>query len=584
MSRIVFLLLLLIVFLAFGSQVFAETSNDFLFGFGTRSLGMGGAFASLADDPLAVLYNPAGLGMYQTPGISGEYKFLSRKVESGLATAILWEPVYDGLVGVGYFGVSAREKIREGSNFRGVSNRSRNQGFVSYGRQMGAYSLGTSLKITRWTNYDESTTETGLDLGFLYPIKPGLLFGSVFRNAVHSESDFDYFCVSIPRTLTSGVSVVQSYPDENWNVTGVAELEWMIDDQSAKLHMGGELTRILSNDFWLAGRLGFNGRKPAMGAGIGWTWVRADISVTELEDIDLYDDWAFTFSISLSPRPFLKWLTRWHSAFRNKVQQTKSHNYNASESAIAPTDKEVVISELSKDENNDKPVKSDSSSSPESIADILEHAELFSRVNQYHQRREYQTALDILSLILKIDPGNQAALNKIIEIREGRELEIVFELALGDKLEKEGQLVKALSAYNRVRLLDSSNLKAQTGIKRVERKLGAPQKSAQGVLAYSVGKYKQAKDWFELALQDDPQEPVALEYMKKLNGPLPTSLNDIKADSVSWQWYLEGLEFNRNREYQKAIEAWLRVLQVHPNCSEIRESVADAKIRLQQTE
>ncbi|MEA3297757.1 MAG: hypothetical protein U9R56_07830 [candidate division Zixibacteria bacterium] len=586
MLRVLYMLLLMVVLLAIGSQVFAGTDNGILLTFGARSIGMGGVFASLADDPATVFHNPAGLATYQSPNITGEYKYLSQKAESGFISGILWEPVYSGFVGAGYFGVCAREELREGNRFHGVSDRSRHQGLVSYGRQMGTYSLGASLKITRWTHFGESASKSGLDLGILYPVRPGVSFGAVFHNALRSEPDFDYFDVSVPRTFTGGVSVVRSYPDKNWNVTGAAELEWLIDDRSARLHVGCELTRLLANDIRLAGRLGFNGQYRAIGAGIGWTWVRTDVSVSELEDTDLYDGWAFTVSFSVFPRPFLQWLSQRGSASRTRGQQIEPGAYRPSETVVTSMVSGDTNSDLSKDEDTGEPVESELSSTSKSATDVPEHTELFASVEKYYQQRKYQTALDLLSLILKIDPDNQVALNKIKEIKEGKELEVVFKLALGDKLEKEGLLIKSLVAYNRVWKLDSTNVKALAGRKRVENKLGAPQKSAQGVLAYNAGNYRQARDWFKQALLKDPQEPVALEYVKKINSTRthPISLSDLKADSVSWQWYLEGLEFNRNKEYKNAIEAWQRILKVYPNCPEIKVSVADARARLEQAE
>ena len=76
---------------------------------------------------------------------------------------------------------------------------------------------------------------------------------------------------------------------------------------------------------------------------------------------------------------------------------------------------------------------------------------------------------------------------------------------------------------------------------------------------------------------------MSLEYIRKLDSTLSrvVSLDDIEGDSVLWPAYLEGLEASRNEEYQKAVDAWLKVLRAYPNCPEIREAVRDARSRLE---
>ncbi|MGH8016109.1 MAG: hypothetical protein ACREBV_07960, partial [Candidatus Zixiibacteriota bacterium] len=63
--------------------------------------------------------------------------------------------------------------------------------------------------------------------------------------------------------------------------------------------------------------------------------------------------------------------------------------------------------------------------------------------------------------------------------------------------------------------------------------------------------------------------------------PAPTSLEVIQADANIWPFYLEGLKFMRDKEYQKAIDAWEKVLKVYPNSIDTQNNISQARLRLQ---
>lgn len=70
----------------------ANYSNEIMaIGVGARALGMGGAFAAVADDSTAVYWNPAGIGIPQTVRISlsnHQTCLQNRIVQSGADLAV----------------------------------------------------------------------------------------------------------------------------------------------------------------------------------------------------------------------------------------------------------------------------------------------------------------------------------------------------------------------------------------------------------------------------------------------------------------------------------------------------------------
>jgi len=571
------LLSLVIAFagLVFPLRVGAETLVSTALG--ARALGMGAAFTSLADDPSAVFHNPAGLGLVEYAEITGEYRFLSRKAEGVLVYGLMPQRVRNGSVGAAALSFEAETGFSRSGRAWGVFNRAEQQFLLSYGRLFNEYALGASLKFTHWSNYQESATTVGLDLGFMYEITPQWSVGAVARDLVHSEPDFESSDEKIDRIFAGGVAVTPLWSERDWELTGAADLVWNTEDGSGRLRVGGELSHGLPNGMTLVGRLGADGRRPAVGMGMIWDWFRIDGALARLPERDFYEKVGVTFSVSVIPAPFWSWLT----AKRDLIPRfARSRSRVPSRVPADDTDSLRTVEDREREPASPPavPVVDGQPGTP-----LDRQGRLLARAEIYHQQRNYQMALDLLNLILADDPQSEKPLALAKEVRESRELDKVFELALADKAEREGSLLKALASYNRVRQLDSTNVEAQEGRARVENMLDATRLSTRGVLTYNSGDHDSARTWFTRALQSDPDDAVALEYIRKLDSALSrvVCLDDIERDSVLWAVYLEGMNANRNGEYQKAIDAWLKVLRAYPNCQEIREAIRDARSRLE---
>ncbi|MCK4302444.1 MAG: hypothetical protein KAW91_06695, partial [candidate division Zixibacteria bacterium] len=253
------LLSLVVVFagLVFPLRVGAETLVSTAHG--ARAQGMGAAFTALADDPSAVFYNPAGLGLVEYAEITGEYRFLSRKAEGVLVYGLMPERVRDGSIGAAVLSFEAEAGFNRSGRAWGVFNRAEQQYLLSYGRLFDEYALGASLKFTHWSHYRESATTVGLDLGFMYEITPHWSVGAIARDLIHSDPNFEGSDEKTDRTFAGGVAVTPLWHGRDWELTGTADLVWNTEDGSGRLRVGGELRHDLPNGMTLIGRLGADG-------------------------------------------------------------------------------------------------------------------------------------------------------------------------------------------------------------------------------------------------------------------------------------------------------------------------------------
>ena len=115
-----------------------------------------------------------------------------------------------------------------------------------------------------------------------------------------------------------------------------------------------------------------------------------------------------------------------------------------------------------------------------------------------------------------------------------------------------------------------------------------PERIRFAVQMYEQGNLTEARTRFEAILEVNPNEPLALEYLRRINtprtapAPKPTisTLEDLQADHEYWDMYLEGLRYMRNKEYHQAIQMWERVLKVYPNNTSTLENIRQARLRL----
>jgi hypothetical protein len=169
----------------FAASAMSETgtagmSGAFMkFGLGARSLGMGGAFCSVAEGIDAIYYNPGGLAIYPIRQVGFTYQSLTldRRLNSASITfpvkneAVLGFAWIHGSVGDVPMIDSDRNRYDEFSN-------SNNSFGLTFSKLFGEkFSAGGNIRYLQATLDELNAYTVGVDLGALYSITPAYRVG-----------------------------------------------------------------------------------------------------------------------------------------------------------------------------------------------------------------------------------------------------------------------------------------------------------------------------------------------------------------------------------------------------------------------
>ncbi len=160
----VFFTAILIFSISFSGKSHADVSfsrlygSDLGMGIGARAISMGGAFVSVADDPSAVFWNPAGL-----TELSGTQFFLSAETPEDFSTAsVIYSPDISVLKKFNTcFGVSFINRLR----FKGDSGTGTWNGAPSHVLDLSMVDVGE--------NYSGKVDSTTRDIRFSAAFSPG---------------------------------------------------------------------------------------------------------------------------------------------------------------------------------------------------------------------------------------------------------------------------------------------------------------------------------------------------------------------------------------------------------------------------
>lgn len=594
---------ILLVILIYGSVLAGDAGREtpFSIGVDARALGMGGGFTSFANDASAIYYNPAGLSRLQIQEFSLMHMTL---LENTIYDYAGWAypDMKLGGVGLGFMRIGTDDIIKR-SNFveEGKFDYSYTQFLLSYGRELnGGFSLGLSFKVVNQSLDNLSAYGLGVDFGMMVQMHKYLTSGIIMRDMVPPEIKLKNLTEITPVTVAGGVALTNFPLVRNTDLTASFELE-KIENRSTKVHTGMEL--LIEKMFAL--RVGYDRDNMALGTGLKFHRLKIDYAYKILDYIDNSHRISLSFLIGSSiPEQKKKkmLLEKKRGTYLLEGERLKQFNFYRQKADIFykqyQLDSAVTFYQraLAFDENNQEiigklavlenalKIKSEEqrkiNTRQAELQKEIQH--YLTQANHFFAKKYYQSALDMLQLIIDIEPNYREAIQLKQKIEEAISKEIIFELENAKKAEDKGDYLHALESYNRVLELDPNNQTAKVNQKKMTSHLDVAQQLNKGIELFNNGEYNKAKISFNAVLSIEKANKVALEYLKKINRveSKPMTLDELQNDKVVWQYYLDGLRYMRNKEYKKAIDSWEKVLKVYPNNINTLDNIEQARLRL----
>jgi len=583
----------------------AGRESPFTSGAGARALSMGGGFTSIGDDASTVFYNPAGLTNLDYSELSFMHMTLFEGIRYNYAA---W--VYPTLK-LGGFGVAlmrvGTDDITRRVDFveTGTFDYSNFQMLLAYGNRVHPQiAFGLNMKIVNQSIDTYSDYGIGLDFSMLADFSSHTSFGIIVRDLIPAELKLNLSKESVPTSVMGGLSYRGMVFDDRVRMLASIELE-KIENRSVKLHTGAELT--FHNAYML--RLGYDRDNLAFGAGYRQGRFQFDYSYKLLDYIDNSHRLSVTALIGPSMAERTERVAirdqqegsqlladerrRQFDFFRDKADGF--YDQFRLDSAVTYYNRALAF-----DESNEQIIATvaaieEAFQIQTKRREQIAHAELEIRISvenyigqarSFYTKKNYSAALDLLKLIFNIDQNNQGALLLRSAIEDDIATDIAANLKVAGKAENEKEYFRAIEAYTRILELDPSNAEIHAAKGRLGAKLDLAHQLNLGIEMYKVGQYEEAMKRFQAVLDVDPDDPVALEYMEKLTPAADevSTLEDLQKNKTIWQFYLDGLRFMRNKEYEKAIEAWQKVLKAYPDNLDTRNNLEQARLRLKSEE
>jgi tetratricopeptide (TPR) repeat protein len=597
------------------------TQSVFSMGAGSRAIGLGRSFVSLADDASSLYWNPATLRNVQR----GQVMFMYMPLFGDFTGAdyVYFGAVYPTL-GAGAFGVGFQ---RIGTSFdsyddlsrpTGESSYSDSQFLLSYAFQrqskwlLGTMAVGANFKVVRQEVEPFTSTAPGADLGFRWIPKGaesfaiGLNFQDIFgaEQKLDTETDITYSTVMLGAGYTHLFS--------NGSALRLLLEMDMPEKADTRYHAGAEYA--FSN--YVALRAGYDEGDITFGVGFTVSTFGLDYAYMNRGD-DPGSSNSFTFTVdvgkSLDERreelaeaeaQQLQELIAQQFESRVSGYRTQAKQYEAAGNyagamdewqlvlAYIPDDPEATAGEARSREL----LVAAQAVATQSAANQALIRTRFSQGLTYYENKDYVRARGEWQAILDIDSTHAGALDYMGKTETAVDELVQASITRANRLERSGRYTEAIGEWNNIQVYDPDNAEAAAAITRLRTRIETVSKdnaSAQRRLQivnlyneslqlYNQGEYQRALENLDQVLSLQPDHADA----KRLRALANRKLTPLTAEEKTQirRFYLAGMQFFANDEYAKAIAEWNKILEIDPTNDSVQRNIDEARQRLRQLE
>ena len=569
-------------------------------GVGARALGMGGGYTSLVEDATAIHYNPAGLAHLTEQEFAFMHSFLFEGTIYDFASWVYPISEQHG-VGGGVARIGTNDIIRR-SDFadQGTFDYAYTQMMLSYGRRLASsMSFGLTMKIVHQNLDNRSDFGVGIDVGLSARVYRHLRLGVVAHDLARPELKLDQLKERLPTSVSGGLALRDLALSPFAKATASLELT-KSDDREVMVQTGAEMTL---HDV-LSMRVGYHRDNLTLGAGVKVGRMQFDYAFKSVDWVSDIHEFSLSFGVgmtvaerkrqkelaALPPEPTpeeikLRELLATANRFFHRFQLDSAKTYFQKALEYAPDSEEILgtLAAIEEARGIQEQQEAALKAAREDVTQTLTN--FVAQAQQLFDQKMYDAALDLLNLIFDTDPTNEDANILRNEIIFARAAEVADCLQRAQRAVDSSRWFDAVELYNRVLELDPDNTKARESKQRVLAAMDLSERIRLGIEMFEKGDYAEARARFEAILEVNPNDPIALEYLRRISEPgteekpAPT-LEDLQHDQEYWDYYLEGLRFMRNKEYQRAIDAWEKVLKKYPNNKNTLNNIEQARLRL----
>ncbi len=584
--------------IASGREGSSGTSSLFLLGAGTRAVGMGGSFVSIADDASAVFWNPAGLA-----GLSyGELDFSHVTLPEGSEydfAGLAYPTVKYGSFGLGFLRVGTDGIFSRDSRAAdlGSTSFSETQFLLAYGYPLFKFlKVGGAFKLYNQSLAGFSANAAGADWGILAEASPGFFLGVNVQDVVSSDWQLNTSKESIPRNFKAGSSYLLPLRQSPWGIRTAVDVE-KSENAPVSWHAGAEIS--YRHSFFVRG--GYDRENVTLGFGLAYQRLGLDYAFKpQPEGLSASHRFGFSFRFGASVKE------RERSIFE-KRQRTERENFLRANRAR-------LEEYRSKSETFGISGQNDSALAYLRLAlgidsenTILKkeavRLETLLRAEEETQEREALT-LRLRQEALQSAQREYSAgkfKNALSFLEERRNLGDTEFLELAGRIQGsmdsakknldstgwaafyEKKFEQALATWEKMAALDPADTLASKRFQLVAEEIEVSDWVRIGIAHFEAGRLFAAQGSFEKVLTRRPREPVATSYLQKIRAAAAgrTTLEDLQKDPEAWRLYNEGLAAYAAQEYQKALDIWQSLLLRYPNNEALLRNVADAQKRLE---
>ena len=561
---------------------------------------MGGGYTSLANDASAVYYNPAALSYLDYQELSVMHTVLFEGTIYDYAAWVYPFSAKNG-IGLGFMRLGTDDIVKTVNYEEQYTfDYTYSQVIVSFGQRLGSnISFGGSAKMVNQSLDEYSDYGFGLDAALLVRLYRNLSLGIIARDVVPAKIKLNSYEEEVPTAVMGGLSLKDLGITEQLALTVSIDAE-KYEQRSVKLHGGAQLA--FYDAYYL--RAGYDRDNMSFGAGLKYHRLKIDYAYKVMDYIEDIHNISLSFfigsstaervaqkdvgAVSLPPveidesrREFMRLKTQADYLFR-QFQLDSALIYYQQALVYDPGNEEIMetITSIEEAMKLEREQQDQLDRASQGYQQFIER--YYTQAEDFYRKKYYAAALDMLNLIFEIEPSNVRAVNLEREINTAVSKEIDLNWDAARAAETEGRMMAAIEAYNRILDLNPDNEAATAAREKALTSLDLSQQLNLGILLYKKGQYDDARRRFEQVLEIDSREPVALDYIRKIEEAQTqaSTLEELQGDKEIWNLYLEGIRYMRNKEYRKAIDAWEKVLKVYPGNVNTLHNIEQAKLRL----